>query len=189
MQHRLLALVASILTAVMGAAAVAEACTTSSYTAAFGCDAPTIARVDDHDAGAVDAGTAQLSGDQERSASPSVEFRGPSTTSAFTFVATEAAGSSIDDVLRPGGDLLGKAGSNAAIREVSGGLSEAQATFSQLTQGGTVVSNSTYPGTLVRLPDGGTVGIRTVMSNSPNTAVTIDVNIPGFDITKIKFNP
>jgi len=72
---------------------------------------------------------------------------------------------------------------------VSGGLSDAQATFNQLTQGGTVVSNSTYPGTLVRLADGGTVGIRTVMSNSPNTAVTIDVNIPCIDITKIKFNP
>jgi hypothetical protein len=92
MQHRLLALIASILTAVMGAVSVPEACTTRSFTAAFGYDAPTIVRVDEHDAGAVDAGTAHLSGDQERSASPSLEIRGPSTTSAFTFVATEAAG-------------------------------------------------------------------------------------------------
>lgn len=101
---------------------------------------------------------------------------------------TEAASFSIDDILRPGGDLLGRAGSSSAIREVSGGLPEAQAMFTELTQGGTIV-NSTYPGTLVRLPDGGTVGIRTQMSNSPGTEVTIDVNIPGLEIDKIKFNP
>jgi hypothetical protein len=57
----------------------------------------------------------------------------------------------VGDILRPGGELIGQAGSSSAIREVSGGLSDAQATFNQLTEGGTVISNSTYPGTLVRL--------------------------------------
>jgi hypothetical protein len=43
--------------------------------------------------------------------------------------------------------------------------------------------------TRVELPDGGFVQLRTVMSRSPNTAATIDVNIPGINIKKLKFNP
>jgi hypothetical protein len=61
--------------------------------------------------------------------------------------------------------------------------------INQLTAGGTVVQSSTYPGTLVQLPGGGTVGIRTLMTASPQTAATVDINIPNIPITKIKFNP
>ena len=43
--------------------------------------------------------------------------------------------------------------------------------------------------TRVQLPDGGFVQLRTVMSRSPHTAATIDVNISGIEITKLKFNP
>lgn len=46
-----------------------------------------------------------------------------------------------------------------------------------------------YPGTLVSVPNGGTAGIRAVMSRSPNSAATIDVNIQDVPISKIKFNP
>ena len=60
--------------------------------------------------------------------------------------------------------------------------------FDQLSQGGTVVEQTPYL-TRVQLPDGGFVQLRTVMSQSPNTAATIDVNIPGVNITKLKFNP
>lgn len=98
------------------------------------------------------------------------------------------AASSVADVLMPGGSALGKAGTNPAIRVVTGGLPEAQATFTQLSQGGTVVAR-TPSLTRVQLADGGFVQLRTVMSRSPNTAATIDVNIPGIDITKLKFNP
>jgi hypothetical protein len=88
----------------------------------------------------------------------------------------------------PGGAPIGTAGSKATIRELTGNTTDAQAMFSRLSAGGAPVSGS-YPGTLVRLPNGGTVGMRTVMSRSPNSAATIDVNIPNIPIQKIKFNP
>ena len=94
----------------------------------------------------------------------------------------------IDEILMPGGTPVGTAGSSIGIRELTGGLSEAQAMFSKLSANGQVVQ-SNYPGTLVRFANGATVGLRTVMSRSPNTAVTIDVNIPNIPIDKIKFNP
>lgn len=73
---------------------------------------------------------------------------------------------------------------------LSATAADARAMFNQLSQGGTVVTGSTYPGTLVSLPGGGTVGLRTVMTNSPGTLATIDVNVPGVTaVTKIKFNP
>ena len=97
-------------------------------------------------------------------------------------------GASISDILEPGGNLIGKAGTDVSIRELSGGLPEAQSMFDQLSQGGTVVEQTPYL-TRVQLPDGGFVQLRTVMSQSPNTAATIDVNIPGVNITKLKFNP
>ena len=98
------------------------------------------------------------------------------------------ASRSISDILEPGGDLIGKAGTDATIRELSGGLPEAQSMFDQLSQGGTVVEQTPYL-TRVELPDGGFVQLRTVMSRSSNTAATIDVNVPGVNITKLKFNP
>jgi len=88
----------------------------------------------------------------------------------------------------PGGSPIGAAGSGARVREISGGVDEATALFNQLTQGATPVTGS-YPGTLMNLPTGGTIGMRTVMSRSPGTAVTIDVNVQGIPFTKIKFNP
>jgi RHS repeat-associated protein len=93
------------------------------------------------------------------------------------------------NTLMPGGNPIGTEGSDATIREVQGGLPEAQNFFNQVSSGGTPVQGSTYPGTLVQVPGGGTVGLRTVMSNSPSTAATIDVNIPNIPIRKIKFNP
>jgi hypothetical protein len=73
--------------------------------------------------------------------------------------------------------------------QLPGGVQDAQALFGQLSEGGEVVTDTTYKGTLVRLPNGGTVGFRTSMTRSPDTAATIDVNIPGLPIAKIKFNP
>ena len=90
--------------------------------------------------------------------------------------------------VQPGGNPIGQEGSNG-VREVQGGVSGAQAMFDNLSQGGTVVAGSNYPGTLVTLQNGGTVGFRTVMTNSPGTAATIDVNVPIIPFTKIKFNP
>jgi hypothetical protein len=99
--------------------------------------------------------------------------------------------SAINNLLNPGGNPIGVAGSSATIREVAGStLADAQNLFNQLSQGGTAVTGSTYRGTLVRLPGGGTVGLRTVTTRSPGTIATIDVNVPGVPgVTKIKFNP
>ena len=104
-------------------------------------------------------------------------------------VATKTAGpASLDDVLMPGGSPLGVKGTDVTIREVAGGLTDAEAMFKQLSQGGKIVQQ-TPTITRVELPNGGFVQIRTTMSKSPKTAATIDVNIPGYDIDKIKFNP
>ena len=103
-------------------------------------------------------------------------------------VATNTAASSIDDLLQPGGSLIGKTGTDISIREITGGLPDAQVMFQQLSRGGTIVEQ-TATLTRVQLPNGGFVQLRTVMARSPATAATIDVNIPGLDITKLKFNP
>jgi hypothetical protein len=67
---------------------------------------------------------------------------------------TETGSASISDILQPGGNLIGKAGTDASIRDVSGGLPGAQAMFDQLSQGGTVVEQTPYL-TRIQLPDGG----------------------------------
>ncbi|HVX90858.1 MAG TPA: RHS repeat-associated core domain-containing protein, partial [Candidatus Paceibacterota bacterium] len=93
------------------------------------------------------------------------------------------------DILMLGGSPLGQEGSRPEIREMKGGLTEATELFEQLTQGGEIDRESTYSGTMMKLPGGGRVGIRTVASRSPETEVTIDVNFPDVPIDKIKFNP
>lgn len=93
---------------------------------------------------------------------------------------------SIEDVLRPGGRLIGSEGSSSQIRILKGGLTEAQRMFEQLSAGGAGVMGTTYPGALVRLPGGGTIGLRSVSTSGPPT---IDVRVPGIGIREIKFIP
>lgn len=120
---------------------------------------------------------------------PQVAAREGSAAIQGSGVAANAGTRSIDDLLRPGGSTIGKAGTDDTIREITGGLPEAQTMFQQLSQGGTVVARTPHL-TRVELPNGGGfVQLRTLMSRSPNTAATIDVNIPGFDVTKLKYNP
>ncbi len=88
----------------------------------------------------------------------------------------------------PNGNPIGNPGSSDDIREVQGSVNDALETFDELTQGGTVNTNTNFPGLLINRPDGGTVRIRTQMSRSPSSNATIDVNIPGIPIRKIKFN-
>jgi RHS repeat-associated protein len=94
----------------------------------------------------------------------------------------------VSEILLPAGQAIGQAGSNSKIRVLPGGFNAAQAMFNELAEGGTVLTKPNYPGTLVTVRGGGTVGLRTVMSRSPGTAATIDVHIPGIPITKLKFN-
>lgn len=89
-------------------------------------------------------------------------------------------------ILRPGGKLIGEAGSGPSIRILHGGRAEAEALFRELAEGGEVVSGTTYPGTRVRLPGGGSIGLRLVSTSGP---ITIDVEIAGIGIDKLKFLP
>jgi hypothetical protein len=88
------------------------------------------------------------------------------------------------DLLMPNGQPIGTAGSKAAIREVPGGQQEAEDLFNNLTVGGSPVSAPTYPGRMIDLPGGGRVGIRLMSKSGPPT---MDVDIPGIPIKKIKF--
>jgi hypothetical protein len=113
-----------------------------------------------------------------------------SVASEGTTAATvSVAGDSVTDMLMPGGSAIGKAGTSDTIREISGDLSDARAMFGRLSRGGRVVAETSKL-TRVELPGGGVVQLRTSMSAlSPNTAATIDINIPGINIRKLKFNP
>lgn len=100
----------------------------------------------------------------------------------------EASAASPESILKPGGESIGRSGTDESIRELDGDLSDAETIFRELAKDGKIVaSNDKF--TRAQLPDGGYVQLRTVMSNSPNTAATIDINIQGIDITKLKFNP
>ena len=90
------------------------------------------------------------------------------------------------DLMMPGGIPIGTAGSRPEIRELPGGVGEAQVFFDDLTDGGTDVTPPGYPGTLRKLPGGGSAGLRPASKSGPPT---IDVNIPGINIDKIKFVP
>jgi hypothetical protein len=151
-------------------------------------DALAVTRVEAHRLGVAAASSPSLGGALAPSSWRAVEARDVCTTPSISVVATNTASSSIDDLLQPGGSLIGKAGTDVSIREITGGLPDAQAMFQQLSRGGTIVEQ-TVTLTRVQLPNGGFVQLRTVMARSPATAATIDVNIPGLDITKLKFNP
>lgn len=97
---------------------------------------------------------------------------------------------SIDDILRPGGELIGRQGTGRLVREVTGTVADAEAMFIELSRGGELVIGD-VDHILVRLPDGGYVGLRTKMSElSEGTNASIDVNIEGYEMMKnVKFNP
>jgi hypothetical protein len=88
------------------------------------------------------------------------------------------------EILLPGGLPIGRPGTSPEIRELVGGTSEAEKWFARLTKGGVDVSPSDHPGQMFRMPDGGYIGYRPTSTSGPPT---IDVNIPGVNITKLKF--
>ena len=117
----------------------------------------------------------------------------PSSTFATSLKTANALGTlieSADGILKPGGELIGKADSNASIRVISGVMEAAQSYWGRLVAtGAKPILGTGYKGLLMELPNGGTVGFRTIVSKSSNTIANIDVNIPGLFKGKIKFNP
>jgi hypothetical protein len=89
-----------------------------------------------------------------------------------------------NDLLMPKGKPIGAKGSKASIREIPGGQKAADDLFDDLTVGGKPVAVPTYPGKMVDLPGGGRVGLR---PKSKSGEATIDVDIAGIPIKKIKF--
>src|SRR5215831_464756 len=91
----------------------------------------------------------------------------------------------VSDVLMPGGKPVGTPGTRPTIRELPGGQPAAKAMFDELAKcGGTSETPASYPGTGHKLSGGGWVGLRPASLSGPPT---IDVNVPGIPIDKIKF--
>ncbi len=88
------------------------------------------------------------------------------------------------DLLTPQGKPIGTPGTKASIREVPGGQKAADDLFNALTVGGKSVAAPAYPGKMVDLPGGGRVGLR---PKSKSGEPTLDIDIPGIPIKKIKF--
>jgi hypothetical protein len=88
------------------------------------------------------------------------------------------------DLLMPNGKPIRTKGSKASIREVPGGQEAAEDLFDELTAGGKPVTVPAYPGKMVDLAGGGRAGLR---AKSKSGEPTIDVDIPGIPIKKIKF--
>lgn len=114
---------------------------------------------------------------------------GDRSSAAPIHVAANTGTRSIDDLLRPGGLTIGKGGhrrhNSRDHRRTRRSPDDVPATQPRRHD-----RLSDPEMTRVELPNGGGfVQLRTVMTRSPNTAATIDVNIPGLDITKLKYNP
>ncbi|MBI3706095.1 MAG: hypothetical protein HY246_00120 [Proteobacteria bacterium] len=91
----------------------------------------------------------------------------------------------ITDFVTPGGVPIGRRGSNSRIREVPGELKSAQEAFDYLRVGGTVVHNTDYVGTLVRLPGGvGFVGLRPVSSSG---SPAVDIEVPEISYKRLHY--
>lgn len=100
----------------------------------------------------------------------------------------------IDEILMPGGNPIGMKGrgrrASAKIREVIGGVSEAEEMFRELTEGGAEDTSTNYPGTLITLPSGrGTIGYRPASRSGPPTIDVWVVDPAGqkLPIDKIEF--
>jgi hypothetical protein len=101
---------------------------------------------------------------------------------------------SIDEILMPAGKPIGVKGTgpraSARLREVTGGQTEADRIFQELTHGGTDITPAGYPGTLIELPNGrGTIGYRPASKSGPPTidVKAIDSKGKSIPIRKIKF--
>lgn len=91
----------------------------------------------------------------------------------------------IESILKPGGKLIGKAGSSEDIRVLKGGKEVAEDLFAHLTKGAKQMDKPSYKGQAYEIDKDSFVGYRSTSKSGPPT---IDINIPGLEnITKLKF--
>lgn len=93
-------------------------------------------------------------------------------------------GETFEDVLKPGGKLVGQEGAGDRVRELPGGTASAEELFDRLKQGGTETPGSGSARRRVVFPDGSSVQYRPDSTSGPPT---IDVAKPGLGIRKLKF--
>lgn len=96
------------------------------------------------------------------------------------------------DVLKPGGQNVGESGENSGVRVLPGGENEARDLFDRLTKGGTDITRPGHIGKVIRLPDGSVISYRPKSKTGARPEAesgppTIDVNVPGLNIRKLKF--
>ncbi len=93
--------------------------------------------------------------------------------------------SHLENMLRPGGKLIGEAGSSDNIRILQGNIKTAEDLTLDLGKIGQIRNHPNDPtGVVIDLPGGGYIGLRESKKYGP----TIDINVPGFeDIRKIHF--
>ena len=89
------------------------------------------------------------------------------------------------EILMPGGKLIGERGDNSGIRILPGGVKDAEDLALELGKGGKDITPTGHSGILIELPNGGgIVGFRPGSKSGPPT---VDVNIPDIGIREIKF--
>lgn len=80
------------------------------------------------------------------------------------------------------GEGGGQPGTSSDIRDLSGGANPeatAEELFEKLAQGGQVIQNPSFQGTLVSIPGDGVIGLR---PQSKSGGPAIDINVPGIDV-------
>jgi RHS repeat-associated protein len=91
----------------------------------------------------------------------------------------------IADVLRDGGRSIGLPGKNPGVRTLKS-VGEMESLFNELSAGGTVVPSGTYPGRVVKMPDGSVIRIR---PGSKSGGPTIDITGPNGKPLKVHIDP
>jgi len=120
-----------------------------------------------------------------RSSSPGLPTTsGPTISEAAILVPPPVEGEKPVDVLKPSGQNVGTPGENSGVRVLPGSENEARELFDRLTKGGTDITRPGHIGKVIRLPDGSVISYRPKSKSGP---LTIDVNVPGLKIWKLKF--
>lgn len=79
--------------------------------------------------------------------------------------------SSLEDILMPGGQHIGEAGSSPDIRVLPGGLAAARSMLERLTRDATDITPKTYKGKMFRTSDGGRIGLRPASTSGPRQSI------------------
>ena len=135
-----------------------------------------------------------------RNAGPKIEHTLPFPTNTYEDFVQHifSSGTTVQDILMPGNKPIGTPGTSNKIRELTGTWEDAYDLAQRVGDAAGGYTDITPPAyeakegimvRLIQLNSGGTIGIREIMSDSPGTNATVDVNIPGIPIKKIKYNP